>query len=120
MIGEEMREFTTSAKAAQSSDGGRLPDVPFKLDGVEMVCRAPKDAQLAYLLAAASSSRAQEDQVAAVLDFFEQTLDPAGLRVFKKRLLSTDDEFDFSDAMRIFEYVCEVWSGRPTGSGSGS
>jgi hypothetical protein len=114
-----MREFTTSAKAAQSTDG-KLPDVPFRLDGVEMVCRAPKDAQLAYLLAAASSSRAQEDQVAAVLDFFEQTLDPAGLRVFKRRLLSTDDEFDFSDAMRIFEGVCEEWSGRPTGSGSGS
>ena len=114
-----MREFTTSAKTAQSDDGKKLPDVPFRLDGVDMVCRAPKDAQLAYLLAAASSSRSEADQVAAVLDFFEQTLDPASLAVFKKRLLNTSDDFDFSQAMEIFEHVCEQWSGRPTGSGSG-
>jgi hypothetical protein len=111
-----MREFTTSARTAQSDGGRKLPDVTFKLDGVQMTCRAPKDAQLAYLLAAASSGRAQEDQVAALLDFFEQTLDPASLRVFKRRLLDTTDEFDFGDAMGIFEYVCEEWSGRPTGS----
>lgn len=118
-----MREFTTSAKVAQSSaDGGngRLPDVPFVLDGVTMTCRSPKEAQLAYLMAAASSSRSQEDQVAAVLDFFEQTLEPASLRVFRRRLLDSGDGFDFTDAMGIFEYVCEEWSGRPTGSGSGS
>jgi hypothetical protein len=115
-----MREFTTSAKTAQNETGRKLPDVPFTLDGVQMTCRAPKDAQLAYLLAAASSSRSQEDQVAAVLDFFEQALDPASLRVFRRRLLNTDDEFDFSDAMRIFEAVCEEWSGRPSGSGSAS
>ncbi|MFD0783840.1 hypothetical protein ACFQZ8_07920 [Micromonospora azadirachtae] len=116
-----MREFTTSAKVAKQ-DGGqkKLPDVPFKLDGVEMVCRAPKDAQLAYLMAAASSSRTEADQVAAVLDFFEQTLDPKSLAVFRKRLLNTDDEFDFTDAMGIFTHVCEEWSGRPTGSGSAS
>lgn len=112
-----MREFTTSARTAQRG-AEKLPDVPFTLDGVKMTCRAPKDAQLAYLLAAASSSRSQEDQVAAVLDFFEQSLDPASLRVFRRRLLDTDDDFDFSDAMKIFEGVCEEWSGRPTGSGS--
>ncbi|WFE47627.1 hypothetical protein [Verrucosispora sp. WMMD1129] len=116
-----MREFTTSARTAQANDGGKkLPDVPFKLDTVEMVCRAPKDAQLAYLMAAASSSRTEADQVAAVLDFFEQTLDPASLVVFRRRLLNTTDSFDFADAMAIFEYVCEEWSGRPTGSGSDS
>ena len=81
---------------------------------------APKDAQLAYLIAETSTSRTQEDQVAAVLDFFEQTLDPASLRVFRKRLLSPDDDFDFSEAMQIFEYVYEEWAGRPTGSGSDS
>ncbi|SCG15532.1 hypothetical protein GA0070610_1766 [Micromonospora echinofusca] len=116
-----MREFTTSAKVAQQAgDGNKLPDVKFKLDKVEMTCRAPKDAQLAYLVAAASTSRTQEDQVAAVLDFFEQTLDPMSLRVFRKRLLDTDDEFDFSDAMGIFTHVVEEWSARPTGSGSDS
>ncbi|BCJ61608.1 hypothetical protein [Micromonospora endophytica] len=116
-----MREFTTSAKTAQAAgDGKKLPDVTFKLDTVEMVCRAPKDAQLAYLMAAASSSRTDADQVAAVLDFFEQTLDPASLVVFRRRLLNTTDSFDFADAMGIFEYVCEEWSGRPTGSGSAS
>lgn len=111
-----MREFTTSAKTARS---GGLPDVAFAIDGVAMTCRAPKTAQLAYLIAAASSGRSQEDQVAAVLDFFEQTLDPAGLRVFRRRLLDTGDGFDFDDAMGIFTYVCEEWSGRPSGSGSG-
>lgn len=117
-----MREFTTSARVAQQSDGGgkRLPDVPFKLDGVEMVCRAPKDAQLAYLMSAASASRSEVDQVAAVLDFFEQTLDRKSLAVFKRRLLDTDDSFEFTDAMAIFTHVCEEWSGRPTGSGSDS
>lgn len=116
-----MREFTTSAKVAKESGGEKkLPDVPFKLDGVEMVCRAPKDAQLAYLMAAASSSRSEADQVAAVLDFFEQTLDKPSLTVFRKRLLNTEDEFDFTDAMGIFTHVCEEWSGRPTGSGSAS
>lgn len=116
-----MREFTTSAKAAQATgDGSKLPDIKFRLDKVEMTCRAPKDAQLAYLMAAASSSRSEADQVAAVLDFFEQVLDPVSLRVFRRRLLDTTDEFDFGDAMAIFEYVCEEWSGRPTGSGSGS
>jgi hypothetical protein len=115
-----MREFTTSAKTAKASgDGKKLPDVPFKLDDVAMVCRAPKDAQLAYLMAAASSNRSEADQVAAVLDFFEQTLDPPSLLVFRKRLLNTDDDFDFTDAMAIFQHVCEEWSGRPTGSGSG-
>ncbi|MEU1757323.1 hypothetical protein ABZ436_32400 [Micromonospora matsumotoense] len=106
--------------AKESGGEKKLPDVPFKLDGVEMVCRAPKDAQLAYLMAAASSSRTEADQVAAVLDFFEQTLDPKSLAVFRKRLLNTDDEFDFTDAMGIFQHVCEEWSGRPTGSGSAS
>ncbi|MET8352639.1 hypothetical protein [Micromonospora sp. NPDC005206] len=115
-----MKEFTTSAKAAASGDGNKLPDVKFKLDKQKMVCRAPKDAQLAYLMAAASSSRTEADQVAAVLDFFEQTLDPPSLAVFKKRLLNTNDEFDFSDAMAIFQHVCEEWSARPTGSGSDS
>jgi hypothetical protein len=115
-----MREFTTSARTAQSDTGQKLPDVPFKLDGVQMTCRAPKDAQLAYLLAAASSSRSQEDQVAAVLDFFEQSLDPVSLRIFRRRLLNTDDDFDFAHAMAIFEGVCEEWSGRPPGSGSAS
>ena len=116
-----MREFTTSARVAQQTEGGKkLPDVPFKLDTVQMTCRAPKDAQLAYLLAAASSSRAQEDQIAAVLDFFEQTLDRDSVRVFRRRLLDTEDDFDFSNAMDIFTYVCEEWSGRPSGSGSDS
>jgi hypothetical protein len=116
----QMREFTTSAKVAQSSGGVKLPDVKFTLDKVAMVCRAPKDAQLAYLMAAASTSRSEADQVAAVLDFFEQTLDPPSLAVFKRRLLSTDDGFDFTDAMQIFQHVCEEWSARPTGSGSDS
>ncbi|MEU8333423.1 hypothetical protein ACFYPX_09165 [Micromonospora zamorensis] len=115
-----MREFTTSAKVAESGDAKKLPDVKFKLDKVKMVCRAPKDAQLAYLMAAASSSRTEADQVAAVLDFFEQTLDPPSLAVFKRRLLNTNDEFDFTDAMAIFQHVCEEWSARPTGSGSDS
>lgn len=116
-----MKEFTTSAKVAQQPDGARkLPDVPFKLDGVEMVCRAPKDAQLAYLMAAGSAGRTEADQVAAVLDFFEQTLEPGSLAIFKRRLLSTNDSFEFSDAMAIFQHVCEEWSARPTGSGSGS
>lgn len=115
-----MREFTTSARVAESGDDKKLPDVKFKLDKVKMVCRAPKDAQLAYLMAAASSSRTEADQVAAVLDFFEQTLDPPSLAVFKRRLLSTNDDFDFSDAMAIFQHVCEEWSARPTGSGSDS
>ncbi|GIE28987.1 hypothetical protein Ait01nite_020320 [Actinoplanes italicus] len=114
-----MREFTTAAKTAQRADGA-LPDVPFTLDGVTMTCRAPKEAQLAYLLAAASSSRSAEDQVAAVLDFFEQVLEDESKRVFRRRLLDSSDGFDFSQAMEIFEYVCEEWSGRPTGSGSGS
>jgi hypothetical protein len=111
-----VREFTTSTRTAQA---GGLPNVTFKLDGVQMVCRAPKNAQLAYLIAAASSGRSQEDQVASVLDFFEQTLDPPSLRVFRRRLLNTDDDFDFDDAMGIFAYVCEEWSGRPSGSASG-
>lgn len=115
-----MKEFTTSAKVAESGAERKLPDIKFKLDKVKMVCRAPKDAQLAYLMAAASSSRTEADQVAAVLDFFEQTLDAPSLAVFKKRLLDTNDEFDFSDAMAIFGHVCEEWSGRPTGSGSDS
>lgn len=113
-----MREFTTSTRVAADT-GRRLPAVEFILDGVPMVCRAPKDSQVAYLVAAASSNRSEQDQVAAVLDFFEQTLDPASLVVFRRRLLRTDDDFDFPDAMRIFEYVCEQWSGRPTGSGGG-
>ncbi|WLS43292.1 hypothetical protein Q3V37_17900 [Micromonospora profundi] len=46
--------------------------------------------------------------------------DKASLAVFRKRLLSTDDSFDFTDAMGIFTHVCEEWSGRPTGSGSAS
>lgn len=115
-----MREFTTAAKVAQQDGGAGLPEVPFTLDGVEMSCRAPKEAQLAYLLAAASSSRSAEDQVAAVLDFFEQVLDDGSKKVFRRRLLDSSDDFDFSQAMEIFEYVCEKWSGRPTGSGSGS
>jgi len=115
-----MREFTTAAKVAQRDGGAGLPDVPFTLDGVTMTCRAPKEAQLAYLLAAASSNRSAEDQVAAVLDFFEQVLDPASVRAFRRRLLDSADAFDFSQAMEIFEYVCEEWSGRPTGSGSDS
>lgn len=110
-----MREFTTSAKTVQA---GGLPDVTFLLDGVQMVCRAPKNAQLAYLIAAASSGRNQEDQVAGVLDFFEQALDPPSLRIFRRRLLDSDDAFDFDDAMGIFTYVCEQWSGRPSGSAS--
>ena len=113
-----MREFTTGTKTA-ADNGRRLPPVEFVLDSVKMTCRAPKDAQLAYLVAAASSNRSEQDQVAAVLDFFEQTLDPASLMVFRRRLLNTDDLFDFDDAMQIFEAVCEEWSGHPTGSGGG-
>ncbi|MFI5493586.1 hypothetical protein [Actinoplanes sp. NPDC051859] len=113
-----MREFTTSTKVA-SDTGARLPAVEFVLDGVQMVCQAPKNAQVAYLVAAASSHRSEQDQVAAVLDFFEQTLDPASLMVFRRRLLNTRDDFDFEHAMQIFEYVCEQWSGSPTGSGGG-
>jgi hypothetical protein len=113
-----MREFTTSTKTA-ADNGTRLPAVPFVLDGITMQCRAPKNAQLAYLVAAASSNRSEQDQVAAVLDFFEQTLEPASLAVFRRRLLKIDDDFDFDDAMAIFEYVCEQWSGGPTGSGGG-
>lgn len=113
-----MREFTTSTRVAADT-GRRLPAVPFTVDGVQMVCRAPKDAQLAYLIAAASSNRSEQDRLAAVLDFFEQTLEPASLVVFRRRMLDTDDDFDFGNAMRIFEYVCEVWSGHPSGSGGG-
>jgi hypothetical protein len=113
-----MREFTTASRTSADT-GVRLPPVPFVLDGVAMMCRAPKNAQLAYLVAASSSNRSEQDQVAAVLDFFEQTLEPESLRVFRSRLLKTDDDFDFADAMRIFEYVCEEWSGGPTGSGGG-
>ncbi|MEU5565485.1 hypothetical protein [Micromonospora musae] len=71
--------------AKQAGGEKKLPDVPFKLDGAEMVCRTPKNAQLAYLMAAASSNRSEADQV-AVLDFFEQTLDPKSLAVFRKRV----------------------------------
>jgi hypothetical protein len=111
-----MRTFTTATKTA-ADNGQRLPPVDFVLDDVKMTCRGAKNAQVAYLVAAASSTRSEQDQVAAVLDFFEQTLDPASLTVFRRRLLNTDDTFDFDDAMAIFEHVCEQWSGRPTGSG---
>ena len=115
-----MREFTTSVRAVDAGGGTGLPDVAFKLDGTAMTCRAPKQAQLAYLIAAAAAGRSQQDQVAAILDFFEQTLDDPSLRVFKRRLLDSNDPFDFTDAMAIFEHVCKEWAGRPPGSASAS
>lgn len=113
-----MKEFSSSVRAAD--DGGQLEDLPFALDGVDYVLRAPKRTQLAFLVATSAASRTDADRIAAMLDFIEAALEPPGNEKIRVRLLDRDDPLELEHMVEVFNWALEQWSGRPPTSAAAS
>lgn len=110
-----IKQFETAVKAKREPKEGevQLEDLDFELDGVKYVVSAPKDAQLAWLVAAGSAHRSDADRVAALLDFFEQALQEPGRSRFRERMLNPKDLLDLAKCIEIFEWMLGKWGGRP-------
>jgi hypothetical protein len=114
-----LKQFSTAGKqraAASDGKGMVLPDVPFEIDGQKYVARAPKDSQLALLVAATVESKGDRERVGAVLDFFEQVLAQPGRGILHKRMLDPDDSLDLGVVLEVFDHVIGEWGGSPSTS----
>jgi hypothetical protein len=115
-----LKQFKTGTTARKSTDEGALPVLEFKIDDDEYKTLSPKSSQLAYLIAAGSDSRNEADQVAGVLDFMEQVLDPTSRRRLRKRLLDSADKLELENVVDLMEWMIEQWGARPPTSAGGS
>lgn len=124
-----MREFTKAVKAVVEAEE---PWIEFKVtktfEGDEkepetQICRAvsiPSDGQIAFLMANTAGRGATQTKVAALLNFFDSTLDDETHDYITDRLLDPQDEFGMEDIQDILEMLMEEWTARPTKRQSGS
>lgn len=114
-----MREFTTSARTAESAPAG-TPQ-PVKIDGREILLNPPDSNQLVLVLAVLESSKGDAALAATILNTFfsliEEDEDAAFLR---SRLFDSKDAFGLDTISEILREVLQEWSARPTQRSSGS
>jgi hypothetical protein len=105
-----VKEFTTAVREVTEDS----KDIPFTLDGKELIAHYPKDGQLAMLMVSIGRHRSQAEQIAGVIDFFVEVLDRESHEHIVNRLLDGDDPFGLEEITAIMEWMIEEWTGRPT------
>lgn len=131
-----MQEFTTAVARTEGQDDGSSRDHQFKLDGVVLTARRPSDTRLAMFAAGTASRASTGALVREFVDFIEVVMSPddsvddperyepgeivSSRDYLRERLMNEDDPFGLADCKDLLLHLLEVWSGRPTGSSSGS
>ena len=112
-----MKEFMTAVQAVTD----QIDWIEFSQDGY--VCRAvrtPSDGQVAFLMGRSGRHTPTQEKIAAILNFFDSTLDDETQVYISGRLLDPKDPFGLEEVQAILHFLMEEWSGNPTGSYSGS
>lgn len=106
-------EFTTRPKTDTDGAAEDPEDVfRFRLDGVVLTARRPKDALVAQVAPIGSRRTPGLQKIKLALDFLGDCLDPESRGYIEGRLLDPADTFDVDDAMPILEAIGDHWKGR--------
>lgn len=102
-------EFTTAPK----DDAGASADAPplfrFRLDGVDMTARKPKDAMIAQLAPVQSRRTPSGMKVKLALDFLRDCVDEPGRTIIEDRLADPEDALDAEGVMPILTAMGDHW-----------
>lgn len=116
-----MKEFITAARRLEDEDVEVGHDVPFSVDGREIVAHAPTSSQFTLFMAAAVVGVSDADAIATSINFLFELLEPEDQRYLKRRLLVRNDDFGAEEIAEILSFLIEEWSGeRPTKPSSAS
>lgn len=104
----DILEFTTTPAA---DAGAETPEelFTFRLDGVEVAARRPKDAVVAELGPISSRRTAPVQKLKIALDFLGDILVEPGRSHVQGRLLDPDDSLDAPKAMEILQAIGDHW-----------
>ena len=112
-----MREFVTAVdEAFEADDEGYT----LKLDGRELRYFKPAEGHYMVFMASTGRHSTQQDQVAAVTNFFVELFDEDSQQYLVERLLSRTDPFGIENINEIMDAMVEDWFGRPTQPSTGS
>lgn len=107
-----MREFVTAVQEAYEGevDEGQV----LKLDGRELTYYKPAEGQYMVFMASTTRRSSQQEQIAAVVNFFVELFDKESQAHLVERLLDREDPFGIEQINDILDALAEEWSGRPT------
>lgn len=114
----DIKQFTTAAERAVSSDEGR--EIHFEIDNFPIIAYEPEPAQFAMLMASIGRGSSEMEKMAGIINFFVKILDDRGAAHIESRLLDRKDPFDLDKVEEIIDWLTEEWSGRPTQSSPAS
>jgi hypothetical protein len=111
-----VKEFYTAAK---DTIGETTEDdlIVFMHDEQEVTFFQPSAGQLAIMLNIVSGARLNPRNAGAFIQLFFEMMDDETQSYFQNRLMDRKDTFDLEGEggmFKIFEYLTEEWSARPT------
>lgn len=113
-----MREFVTAVNEAYEDDVEEGQTLV--LDGRDLTYYKPAEGQYMVFMASTSRHSPQNEQIAAVVNFFVELFDKDSQVYLVERLLDRDDPFGIDQINEILDALAEEWSGRPTHPSTGS
>lgn len=115
---------TTGEDGEEGDNQWKPVPVPLSDENGEVVrtltCYPPEEGQLAVFMATTSKHAGMQEQIAGVLNFFVSLLDEPDHVYVVNRMLDRKDPFGAIHIQKIVAALVTEWSGRPTGSPSGS
>lgn len=108
-----MREFVTAVREAHEPtevDKGET----LVLDGKELRYYKPVEGQYMMFMAMTGRHSTNNDQVAAVVNFFMGLFDKESQDYLVDRLMNREDPFGIEMINEILDEMTEEWAGRPT------
>jgi len=103
-----MREYVTAAEKTSGEP------IEFRLDGRMLTAYPPGEGQVALVMARMGRHSSTQDRVAGLVDFFWELLREGDKEYVMGRLLSGEDNLEFSQIADITRDLLEEWGGRPT------
>lgn len=98
-----MITFETSQKKRQA------PEVPFELDGREIIAKPPKQIAWASLLRISNRKATPDEMLSGPGLFLEHCLSVTDSAWIESRLLNRDDDLDLTDLLPIINALVEEW-----------
>lgn len=74
-----------------------------------LVCRPPKDGQVALLMARMGRHSGTNDKLAGIIDFFVGVLNEEDHQYVVTRLMDGEDPFGINDVTDVMTYIVEEW-----------
>jgi hypothetical protein len=118
-------EFVVAAQRADETEEEKPPvELDLKDEDGEIdrtiTCYFPGEGQVMAFMASNASFSADEERIAGAINFFVSLLEKDDHSYVVNRMFDRNDPFGGRHITGLISIVMEQWSGRPTGSSSGS